>query len=88
MDGLMYSMPTVRGMADLGKRRKGGLTTKIVYSRGAVPEVIILILAANSTYKKNKRTKERKQKKEERGTEAILFQTGRPGCLLLSVSGG
>ena len=53
-----------------------------------MPEGIIPILTANSKYKRKKRIKERKQEKEKCGTEAKLFQTGRSGCQLLSVSGG
>ena len=37
-----------------GGKEKGDPATKIVYSRGAMPEVIIPILAANSKYKEQK----------------------------------
>ena len=62
-------------------------TSKIDYSRGAMPEVIIPVLAANSKYKRTlEQKKDSKQKKEKRGTEAKTFsgrKTGVPAPLRL-----
>ena len=66
---------------DTGRWGGGSPTTKIVYSRGAMPKVIIPILTANSTHKRTKEQRKESRKGKARNRSKPFFRQEGRGAL-------